>query len=283
MFKKIIIICFFTTFFSNHGYAAEKPYAAANDDVIIYHSLFKYNNALRPSDNFLRYLGIDPQTIPDTVFHTDKVYLRLIDSSDKDAFINLHADKQYMKYFPGDLSFLSLTFDKINRFKEKAESGIISFENEHKVPLVFMVCRLTDGAVVGAIGVSFIKPLFTDGNFYYTASFGGIVDKAHSGIGYFSDTLKIITNITKNIPYLACGCAQVVPENKASIKALQNNGFKYSSTQEKYPNDPWTGLNEYSLAFDKFFDDHCGRLCRIKQDLILNPTQLEAEHLKEEL
>lgn len=278
IFKNIIIICFLAAFFNSHGYAAEEP--IANDNTPN-HSLVKYNNALRPSDELLHYLRIDPQTTPDTAFHTDKVYLRLIERSDKAAIINLYADKTYMKYYPeainNDNASLKFMLDYVISYEKKIENGA-SFRYDEQ-PLMFAICQLTDGAIVGIMEVFFIRAAqHRHGDEYiYTASLDYAIDKKHSGAGYATDAVKIITSFLRRSPYLACACTQVIPENKASIKVLKNNGFRYYRTQKKYPNNLLSGYEEYSLTFSEHpltfiispdnesADKFCNNMCGVKQ------------------
>lgn len=264
MFKKIVTICLASIFFGNHGYAAEKIDPLV-DEAPVYHDLFKYDSTMRPSDHFFSCLDIDPQALPDDALHSDKVYIRLPKDSDESAYLNLYKDTEYTKYDPhvdedkNKRLFRRVIASNNKRDNDGCEIGY-SGQLWRNSQLIFMVCQITDNAVVGAISFHFSG--YNDAHLEY------IIDQDYSRRGYATDALNIAVNLIKHVRRANCACAQIHPDNAYSRHVVKRNGFKYYKKQES-----GVGFLEYSISFDKNPKHQCNKACAA--------NELTPEHLKE--
>jgi len=141
---------------------------------------------------------------------TDRLFIRILDISDKDAFFKYRSLPEVYQY----QSWKPQTINEIELFLNK---NIKVVPNESHTWLQLAVC-LASGQLIGDIGVHFLDD--------YQIEIGYALAPEHQGRGYALEAVKGL------IHYSFCTLkkhrvtASVDPKNDASIKLLDKIGFR---------------------------------------------------------
>lgn len=142
---------------------------------------------------------------------TDRLYLRRIVNEDVNEIFSLRSDKETMKYVPRPLAkTLEDAMEHIALIDSKIETneGInwaITLKNEPKL--------------IGIIGHYRIKPE------HYRAEIGYMLLPEYHGKGIITEAIKEVVKYGFQVMKLHSIEAIIDPENLASEKVLQKNGF----------------------------------------------------------
>jgi ribosomal-protein-alanine N-acetyltransferase len=142
---------------------------------------------------------------------TERLLLRRIDYDDVDEIFALRSDKEVMKYIPRPL---------VNNAEEAlVHIAIIDEKIDTNEGINWAITLKGDGKLIGVIGHYRIKPE------HFRAEIGYMLLPEYHGKGIISEALKEVVNYGFEVMNLHSVEAIIDPENSASEKVLQKNGF----------------------------------------------------------
>lgn len=170
---------------------------------------------------------------------TDRLQIRTLDMQDKEAFFNYRGMPEVYKY-------QSWKPEKIGEVEEFITANMAVVPDSGDCWLQLAVC-LTDGQLIGDIGVHYME----DG---YQMELGYTLAPAFQGKGYASEAVRAV------IHYLFTGLgkhritASVDPDNKKSIKLLENLGFRKEAhfIKSYRMNDAWYDDCVYAVLAEEW-------------------------------
>ncbi|HEY0047855.1 MAG TPA: GNAT family protein [Pyrinomonadaceae bacterium] len=141
--------------------------------------------------------------------------------------------------FPNDDDFAEFT--ALNKSSRKFHRNLVtpptdekSFadflkRNESETDRCFLICRIEDGAIVGAAALS---QIFRKA--FQNAYLGYYLAEKYTGCGYMTEAVRLVLSFAFKELKLHRIEASVQPENKASIAVLQRCGFTREGYSPKY-------------------------------------------------
>lgn len=145
------------------------------------------------------------------------VYIRSPENRDGDEFLRLNrASRQFYKGWLTPMTTPQQFANYIKRCRRSDFAG-------------FLVCRQTDGAIVGSINLS---QIFHGG--FKSAYLGYQVGARFAGQGYMSEALKLVLGYAFNEMKLHRLEANIQPGNKASIALVKRAGFTKEGYSRRY-------------------------------------------------
>ncbi|TDD77358.1 GNAT family N-acetyltransferase [Flavobacterium caseinilyticum] len=151
---------------------------------------------------------------------TDRLLLRRVDFNDIKEILALRSNPETMKYIPRPL--LKTDEDALEHI------AMIDFKIENNEGINWAITLKNNPKLIGIIGHYRIKPE------HYRAEIGYMLLPEYQGKGIISEAMKEVLNYGFNIMKLHSLEAVIDPENHASAKVLEKNGFVKEAHFKEY-------------------------------------------------
>lgn len=142
---------------------------------------------------------------------TERLTLRRVDKNDASPILELRSDVETMKYIPRPL--LKSTEDALEHI------AMIDAKIENSEGINWAITLKNDSKLIGIIGFYRIKPE------HFRAEIGYMLLPDFSGKGIISEAINEVVNYGFNEMHLHSVEGIIDPNNLASAKVLQKNGF----------------------------------------------------------
>jgi [ribosomal protein S5]-alanine N-acetyltransferase len=148
---------------------------------------------------------------PFPILETNKLLLRKITTDDVNEILQLRSNPETMKYIPRPLA----------KTKENALEHISMIEDKivNNEGINWAITLKGNPKLIGIIGHYRIKPE------HYRAEIGYMLLPEFHGQGIITEAIQEVVNYGFNVMHLHSIEAIIDPENSASEKVLQKNGF----------------------------------------------------------
>lgn len=160
---------------------------------------------------------------------TERLLLRRVDANDLKEILALRSNPETMKYIPRPL--LKTDEDALEHI------AMIDFKIDSNEGINWAITLKDNPKLIGIIGHYRIKPE------HYRAEIGYMLLPEYNGKGIISEAVKEAVNYGFNVMNLHSIEAVIEPENHASAKVLEKNGF----VKEAH-------FKEYEFFEGRFFD-----------------------------
>lgn len=142
---------------------------------------------------------------------TERLILKQITGEDKEQVLRLRSDKKIMRYIPRPLA---QTVEDAAYLIETMNTGITNAES-----INWGIKLRNDKQLIGIIGyVKFVKP-------HYRAEIGYLLDTSFHKKGIMQEAITTVINYGFKVMKLHSIEAIIDPDNIASAKVLEKNGF----------------------------------------------------------
>jgi ribosomal-protein-alanine N-acetyltransferase len=148
---------------------------------------------------------------PFPVLETDRLLLRRIKPSDAGQIFKLRSDPDTMKFIPRPIA---RTIEDAQNHYELIDSKI-----EANSGINWAICLKSDSEMIGIIGHFLIKPE------HYRAEMGYMLLPEFQGQGIVSEAIAAVIDYGFKMMKLHSIEAIIDPENHASARVLEKNGF----------------------------------------------------------
>lgn len=137
--------------------------------------------------------------------------------------------------------------------KDKKSFTAYCAKNERPENECFLICRIPDGMLIGAINLSQI----IRGSFQ-NAYLGYYVGAEHAGCGYTTEAIRLILRFAFSELKLHRIEANIQPGNKASIRVVRKNGFIKEGFSRKYLkiDGRWRDHERWAIIFEDWSKLH---------------------------
>jgi ribosomal-protein-alanine N-acetyltransferase len=142
---------------------------------------------------------------------TERLTLRRVDKNDASPILELRSDVETMKYIPRPL--LKSTEEALEHI------ALIDAKIENSEGINWAITLKNDSKLIGIIGFYRIKPE------HFRAEIGYMLLPDFSGKGIISEAINEVVNYGFNEMHLHSVEGIIDPNNLASAKVLQKNGF----------------------------------------------------------
>jgi ribosomal-protein-alanine N-acetyltransferase len=142
---------------------------------------------------------------------TERLTLRRVDKNDASPILELRSDVETMKYIPRPL--LKSTEEALEHI------AMIDAKIENSEGINWAITLKNDSKLIGIIGFYRIKPE------HFRAEIGYMLLPDFSGKGIISEAINEVVNYGFNEMHLHSVEGIIDPNNLASAKVLQKNGF----------------------------------------------------------
>jgi len=144
------------------------------------------------------------------IIKTDRLYIRILEMKDKDAFFKYRSMPEIYQY----QSWRPKSISEIEEFINK---NIVIFTNTANTWLQLAIC-LNEGQMIGDIGIHFMDD--------YQIEIGYTLSPEYQGNGYAFEAVKAVINYAFSELNKHRITASVDPDNLRSIKLLERIGFR---------------------------------------------------------
>jgi len=154
---------------------------------------------------------LNPSFTPFPILTSDRITLRQINQKDAQALYSLRADSRVMQYIDRPLA---TSIDDANEFINKINNSLITGDG-----ISWAISLKDDPVMIGNIGLwRIIKE-------NYRAEIGYMLHTAFQGKGIMQECFDLVLHYGFNDLKLHSIEANINPENLASMKLLEKNGF----------------------------------------------------------
>ena len=171
----------------------------------------------------------------DYIFETKHLIIRKFRADDALHLYENHLEEEVKKWIPNE------SYSDI----EEARDAIAFFTgcvNTNQLPYVLAVELKETGILIGDTGVNEVKGKTTEVEIGYS------ICKKYSGKGYASELLGAMTEFVVSTFGTNVLYGRVIHGNKASIRVLEKNGFRFINEEFGAGDDPYgNGMLVYKL------------------------------------